>query len=313
MNKPDKRGHSLIEYDWKTLSDNQFEDLCKDLLNEAGVEANRVSGPGSGDMGRDVVAEEKIALKIGAIETFKILVQCKNYGKSKTTISPDDVETYAKRALTFGCSILLIITSHDLSAPAKTISEMISQSPSWNVKVSYWTEADLVGRLMRSPHLSEKYFGSFPHSKKIKCNVENSGFMWVPVKVTCENKTAQTRLVLNLSLEYTSIPSTIAEQLGIKFDPPQDFGSLLPSFNTNTFTPVASIFDTKILKDAELAFELLQEPPKHEFYRIKLEQMHTFKDMLNLQAYSIEPSGFLGLDVLRNFSISMKDGMLYPE
>jgi hypothetical protein len=264
-----QRGTRLIEYDWKTLGDNDFEELCKDLLLEADVAAERKSGPGSGDMGCDIIAVEKIALKIGAL-----------------------------RAKTLNCDRLLIITSHDLSAQARDTCAKISIDSRYDVKVSYWIEADLVGRLLKSPVLSEKYFGAFPHSKKIKFQTECSGFSFVPAKIYYNNKEIEVKLFLNLTSERSSIPQCVAEQIGADIITPPIEKSI------GTFLSV----EKGIVKNIEIVFELFGEPK--EPYKLKLEEVHVSKEWFSITTMLY---GVLGLDVLKNFGISFKERMLYPE
>ena len=155
----------MIRFNWTKLSSTEFEDLCKDILRAEGFEnVRRMSSPGPGDMGRDLVAEETVVLKVSSKRLFKFLVQCKNYARSKK-IGPNEVEKYANRAETFGCNSLLIIASSDLTSQAKLIAEKISEDSKRRVKIDFWTEADLVDKLIRFPRIQKKYFGPAPRAK----------------------------------------------------------------------------------------------------------------------------------------------------
>lgn len=149
----------MITFPWSDLSDEEFEELCKDILRAEGLEnVQRLSGPGSGDMGRDLHAEESFFSKTGATLREKILVQAKNYWGSKTTISPSDIDKLWARAKSLSYNRALIITSHDLSSPAKTHSFEISSKPEIGVRVDYWNEFDLVDKLVKDSRLMKKFF-----------------------------------------------------------------------------------------------------------------------------------------------------------
>ena len=70
----------MIEFNWAQLSDEDLEDLCCDILREEQfINVKRISGPGSGDGGRDIIAEEQINLNVGYQLLYKYFIQCKNY------------------------------------------------------------------------------------------------------------------------------------------------------------------------------------------------------------------------------------------
>ena len=49
----------MVQYNWAALNDDDFEELCKELMRREGFRnVRRMSGPGSGDRGRDIHAEE---------------------------------------------------------------------------------------------------------------------------------------------------------------------------------------------------------------------------------------------------------------
>jgi hypothetical protein len=153
----------MIIFPWTDLSDDQFEELCKDILRAEGLEnVMKLSGPGSGDMGRDIHAEESFLSRTGTVLREKILVQAKNYAGSEKTISPNDIDTYRFRAEGLGYSRLLIITSHDLSSPAKTyakdLSEKSSEHKPFYIRIDYWNQYELVDRLIKNPQITRKYF-----------------------------------------------------------------------------------------------------------------------------------------------------------
>jgi hypothetical protein len=148
----------LVRFDWSTLDDTEFEELCKECMRRKGFRnVVRMSGPGSGDRGRDLHAEESLFSQTGRSIDTKILVQCKNYWGSRTTIGPSTVEKLAQRARTLGYNRVLIITSYDLSAQAKQTALDINKNPALGVSVDWWTEYDLSGLLLEYPDVKQRF------------------------------------------------------------------------------------------------------------------------------------------------------------
>jgi hypothetical protein len=87
----------------------------------------------------------------------KVLVQCKNYWGSKTTIGSEEVEKTANSARTLGYNRVLIITSYDLSAPAKIAAQDITNNPQWGVNVQWLTEYELGDLLLEYPDLTRRF------------------------------------------------------------------------------------------------------------------------------------------------------------
>ena len=126
------------------------------MIKKGFQNVRRMSGPGSGDRGRDIHAEEPLSSVTGIIIPSKILVQCKNYAPSKTTITPGFVESLANRAITLGYNRIFIITSHELSSQAKiTASEMIDSQR--KILAEWWTGHDLTTLLVNNPRISRRF------------------------------------------------------------------------------------------------------------------------------------------------------------
>jgi hypothetical protein len=148
----------MVQYDWSTLTDDEFEELCKELMRRKGFRnVRRMSGPGAGDRGRDIHAEEHLPSATGGEIHTRILVQCKNYWGSRTTICPSDVEGLAQRARSLGYNRILIITSHDLSSQAKTTALDMATNPSWGIIAEWWNNHDLIGFILKYPDLRTQF------------------------------------------------------------------------------------------------------------------------------------------------------------
>lgn len=116
-----------------------------------------MSGPGSGDRGRDIHAEENLISATGGAISTKILAQCKNYAASRTSIDSGDVEALAQRARTLNYNRILIITSYDLTSPAKTTAFDMATNSSWSIIAEWWSGHDLVSLLLRYPDLRRRF------------------------------------------------------------------------------------------------------------------------------------------------------------
>ncbi len=148
----------MRHFDWARLADSEFEHLCRELLFRRGFNnVIRMAGPGSGDSRIDLHAEEFLVSRTGQSIPTKVLVQCKNYGGSRTTISGEEVEKIALRAKTQNYNRVLIITSYDLSAPAKNIAQKINNDSGWGVNIQWWTEHELVDGLFEYPDLRSRF------------------------------------------------------------------------------------------------------------------------------------------------------------
>ena len=103
-----------------SLDDDEFEELCTELMRRKGfLNVRRMSGPGSGDRGRDIHAEENLISASDGIISTRILAQCKNYWRSRTSIGPGEVETLAQRARTLRYN--RILTKSCMHACMRTI------------------------------------------------------------------------------------------------------------------------------------------------------------------------------------------------
>ena len=76
--------------DWNKISPDRFEQLCTDIIRSEGFYNIRRMG-GSGDRGRDIIAQKQIQLFSGSKETQNWIIQCKRL--VKTNLSIDDLSS----------------------------------------------------------------------------------------------------------------------------------------------------------------------------------------------------------------------------
>jgi len=118
----------------------------------------RLSGSGSGDLKRDIHAEENLPSITGMSLHTKILVQCKNYAGSEQTISPSMIEDLANRAKSLKYNRILIITSHKFSSNAKSFALNLPNNPNWYGMIAEcWNKYDLTTLLLKHTDLLRRY------------------------------------------------------------------------------------------------------------------------------------------------------------
>lgn len=164
----------MIDYNWDSLSADEFEEVCMDLMRKENfVSVDRLSGPGPGDSGRDLHAEEFLGSQTGSTIHTKILVQCKNYFGSRSTISPNDIESWSMRAKSLGYERLFVITSYDLSSTAKIKAKKISEDRAFAVNVQWWNKFYLTKLLIDNPAIKRRYQLEIISSPSLKIGILN--------------------------------------------------------------------------------------------------------------------------------------------
>jgi len=289
----------MIQFDWGQLSDSEFEEMCKDILRAEGFEnVRRMSGPGPGDIGRDITAEETVSLKAGGKRLFKILVQCKNYGKSETTIGASEIERYVNRVDTLGRDILLVITSHDLSSQAKSIAEKISKDPRRRVLIDFWTEADLVDKLLKFPKIQEKYF-VLGTTVKISTLPSRDFLMQIPATIIFEKLGTSYTVVflVDTGCDTTMLSGVVAERIGMN----------LCDLKNIKLAGLGGFISAYELPDVTLIFHT----HKGDLYAEKMDKILLIapdEEMMKL------PFCLLGMDVIKRFKkISFENGRFFLE
>ena len=76
--------------DFSVLTGEEFELLCRDLLDSLGIQI--IDGPARGsDRKKDMIIQYTVKDKLGRLQTYKLLVQCKNKAKSQKSIYEKDL------------------------------------------------------------------------------------------------------------------------------------------------------------------------------------------------------------------------------
>lgn len=286
----------MIEFDWAQLSNIEFEDLCCDLLREEQfINVKRISGPGSGDGGRDIIAEEIVPLKAGYKLIYKYFIQCKNYFGSKKSIGPGMIRDYAINAETSGYDIFLMITSYDLSSGAKEQAEKINSDRARRVKVCYWTQSELISKLMPHSLLIDKYFKKQLEKTQLKEGekivqgyVDESGHIHVMglIKYGEKKDYLPIRFLVDTGASVTTIMGDDVSRLGIDISQLES-GEVFFASGKEVIHYLENV-------------ELLFQTTSGDMLSFKLEQVVVIPDFKTLG----RGFGLIGMDILRNSTLT---------
>ena len=286
----------MLSLDWKNLSPTEFEELCKDLLCDLGyIHVKRMSGVGGGDMGQDIIAEETVSHRNRFSETIKLMVQCKNYAPSKTTIKPNIVEKYVNRAETFGFSQLLIITSYDLTSQAKITVNTINNNPKKTVKVTFWNEIDLLNFLQQYPKTKEKYFPKqeeMPELKEELIHLTQVIPFWGPE--------SENSIALPITIEGLTIPTTFFARVDTGFG-----GSLI--LGHKLFRFLKNELHLEEINAEGIPLSLFGYNVSADVYLLRV-KLPTMEQAITVEAYhlhdeKIDTGNIIGLNLLRNVNL----------
>ena len=140
--------------DLTTLSDQQFEYLCRDLLFSMNFKKIQVRGnTRAADGGIDITAEEEYQTLIGP-EKRKWIFQCKH---TKQQINRKDISEARDLLREFGADCYGVFYSGTFSP--NTIDRIKSICDTEQVIIKGWDQNDLEVELSTKPTLAAKYFG----------------------------------------------------------------------------------------------------------------------------------------------------------
>lgn len=238
----------MIEFNWPSLSSNEFEELCTDLMRRKNFfNVERVGGPGSGDRGRDITAEEILTSQTGSTLRSKLLVQCKNYAGSQTTIGTGDIEDWRQRAITLGCNGVFVMTSHDLSAPAKSAAVDTDLGRSRGIYVQWWNKYTLTRELLLHPDLKRQYELEIIAAPTISIGILNGYARNPSSEIPCSHTfsrvpPADWEELLNQ--DNISSEQITTSQISIAYDAILNpFGEIYPEENPRDYSTYTAILD----------------------------------------------------------------------
>lgn len=145
-----------VKIEWSKIDDNEFEELCCDVLKSLKQFENVIKmGGAPGDLKRDITATERIETSF-EVEYRKYLVQCKHYIKSKVT--PDELPGLINALPTHEADGLLIITSNELTPNARKYLDDINNDKTNRYKAKWVEKNKLEELLQNNPKIISKYW-----------------------------------------------------------------------------------------------------------------------------------------------------------
>ena len=154
--------------DWNRISPDRFEQLCTDIIRSEGFYNIRRMG-GSGDRGRDILAQKQTQLFFGSKETQKWIVQCKRL--VKTNLSIDDLSSELNKVRMHRIDYYLVILSNTLKPSLVDWIEGIRKDYTFKIIINDidWLES----QLKREPSLYKYYFENNQRNEQIY-SIKNS-------------------------------------------------------------------------------------------------------------------------------------------
>ena len=80
---------------------------------------------------------------LGLSDKSRILVECKHYAKSNTSVREKDLKNFLERTLSHNCNCYLLITSTIPSSSVIYQLEGIDKNPTLNVNIIIWAKNNL--------------------------------------------------------------------------------------------------------------------------------------------------------------------------
>jgi predicted ATPase len=137
-------------------SGEEFELLCEDLLQAMGftIEAKVARGPG---LGKDIIAAQTVADRVGFAETHRYLVECKHYAASGKSVQDRDIGSVVARMGTHDCDRYILVTS---TVPSEKVRAQLAGIPNVvpHYRATTWSKGDLGRLLDEHPDVRERYF-----------------------------------------------------------------------------------------------------------------------------------------------------------
>jgi hypothetical protein len=118
--------------DWSALADQEFEELCYDIMENSGFVNLSWIGRKGKDRGRDILAEKQLT-ELGKMHVEKWLVQCKKY--LTRSPSPSDLENDLAWADFHSPDVFLIMLTNTLSADTLDWLDRVADKRNYGVEV----------------------------------------------------------------------------------------------------------------------------------------------------------------------------------
>ena len=139
--------------DWNKISPERFEQLCSDIIESEGFYNIHRMG-GSGDRGRDIIAQKESHLLFGSREIQNWIIQCKRYTTTNLTI--DNISSELNKVRIHNPNYYLVILSNTLNPNVHDWLEGVKTQ--YLFKILIFDIGWLEKQLNRQPSLYKRYF-----------------------------------------------------------------------------------------------------------------------------------------------------------
>jgi len=143
-----------VKVDWDRLTDQDFEELCYDILDKEGFVNIKWSGRGGGDRGRDITCSMVETILGNIARVIPYIVQCKKYLARPP--SPSDLKDTIAWADAHRPQVLIIMVSNTLSSDTRDWLSEIEKKKSYAIVTYEEKNFDLF--LEKHEELYKRYF-----------------------------------------------------------------------------------------------------------------------------------------------------------
>lgn len=132
----------------------RFEDLCENLLSMEGLTTRRL-GRGPGQLGKDIIATERITGPLSSIENRIWLVECK-FTESCRSISENEVQNVRDRVEAQGAYGYMLFTNCRLRVNLERTLNGLKSSA--KIGVHIWTSDKIAGKVILHSDIFRSFF-----------------------------------------------------------------------------------------------------------------------------------------------------------
>jgi len=145
-----------MSFDWKKLTDKQFEELCSDIFHSLDEIEDVQITAGTADLGQDIAAIETWDTLLGRSKR-KWTIQCKHFTTRK--VLPSDIANLPNAYSQLGFDVFCLMTSGLLSPTCYRLLESWRTDRTFPFTVRFWDRKKIENFLRNKPDIYAKYFG----------------------------------------------------------------------------------------------------------------------------------------------------------
>lgn len=144
-----------MDFDWAQLRDQEFVELCYDIIKTLPrIESVQIT-EGTGDLGQDIRAIEIVETLLG--EEKKIwTIQCKHFLNRK--VNPCDIQNIPNAYPKLEYNVFCLMTSGFVSPRCQGLLESWEKMPNIPIKTVFWDKKKIEDYLRNKPDIYARYF-----------------------------------------------------------------------------------------------------------------------------------------------------------